>query len=86
MVATPKQQGSVIPNRNDLRPETLTCIKRGIKDSAEMRKDIARRLKIDPQHPTFVNNHAWSLVDLQGQDLIVKIADGFSGPMSSVEY
>ena len=65
----------VIPKRNELRSETLDCLGRGIMRSDTMRDDIAKRLGLDPKHPTFINTHAWSLVDLQAQGVIEKVAD-----------
>ncbi len=65
-----------IPNRFKLRTETLACLERGVTRSDRMREDIAQRLGLDPMQPTFVNNHAWSLVDLQAQGAIKKVADG----------
>lgn len=66
----------VIPKRIELRSETLDCLGRGIMRSDAMRDDIAKRLGLDPTHPTFINNHAWSLVDLQAQGIIDKAANG----------
>ncbi len=66
----------VIPKRIELRLETLDCLGRGVIRSDAMRDDIAKRLGLDPTHPTFINNHAWSLVDLQAQGVIEKVADG----------
>ena len=65
-----------IPNRAHLRAETLCCLKRGITDSSAMRQDIAHRLNLDARHSTFINNHAWSLVDLQSQGLIKRMERG----------
>ncbi len=66
----------VIPKRNELRSETLDCLGRGIMRSDTMRDDIAKRLGLDPKHPTFINTHAWALVDLQAEGVIEKVADG----------
>lgn len=65
-----------IPNRVELRTETVDCLERGITRSEAMREDIARRLGLDSRHPTFINNHAWSLVDLQRELHIRKVAVG----------
>ena len=65
-----------IPNRVELRTETLACLEQGITRSDLMREEIAKRFGLDPLQHTFVNNHAWSLVDLQAQAAIRKVADG----------
>ena len=62
-----------IPSPVELRTETLDCLEHGITQSYLMREDIAIRYRIDPRHPTFVNNHAWSLVFLQAQGAIRKV-------------
>lgn len=66
----------LIPKRDELQSETLNCLERDITRSDAMRGDIAKRLGLDPKHPTFINNHAWSLVDLQAQGIINKVDAG----------
>jgi hypothetical protein len=63
-----------LPSIAELKQPTLELLAGGVADSDEMRRRIAQDWGIDPvATPRFTNNHAWTLVRLQQEDLIQKL-------------
>jgi hypothetical protein len=69
----------IVPSIADLRCCSLTLMGIGVANSEDMRRHVAEECGLVPGAagwPSFVNNHAWALVQLQAERLITKDGEG----------